>query len=54
MKKSRLFMLWMAVLIALLLAGAALFFTGMRDYAVKLTPPQGGALDARLSHVPFL
>ena len=49
MKKSRLFMLWMAVLIALLLLGIALIAVG----AVR-GKPQGNVLKACIPLLPAL
>jgi len=41
MKKNRLYWLWIAVLIALLLLGAALIGMGLQDYQIRLRPPRG-------------
>ena len=53
MKKSPFYRLWLAVLLALLALGAALFFTGIRDHAANPPAQWRGELYAAASHTPF-
>ena len=54
MEKKLLYILWLAVLIILLALGAVLFFTGIRDAAIQLTPPTQGGVSALAFLTPVL